>query len=32
MDKKNISKNVDVDDKSKKFKRAPKKKVCALCV
>ncbi|MBO5215948.1 MAG: 30S ribosomal protein S18 [Clostridia bacterium] len=32
MDKKNISKNVDVDDKSKKFKRAPKKKVCAFCV
>ena len=32
MAKKNISKNVDVDDKSKKFKRAPKKKVCAFCV
>jgi small subunit ribosomal protein S18 len=32
MDKKNINKNVDVDDKSKKFKRAPKKKVCAFCV
>lgn len=32
MDKKNINKNVDVDDKSKKFRRAPKKKVCAFCV
>ena len=32
MDKKNINKNVDMDDKSKKFRRAPKKKVCAFCV
>ena len=26
-----INKNVDTDDKSKKFRRAPKKKVCAFC-
>ena len=32
MDKKNVNKNVDTDDKSKKFRRAPKKKVCAFCV
>lgn len=32
MDKKNINKNVDMDDKTKKFRRAPKKKVCAFCV
>ena len=32
MEKKNINKNVEVDDKSKKFKRAPKKKVCTFCV
>ena len=32
MDKKNINKNVEMDDKSKKFRRAPKKKVCAFCV
>lgn len=32
MDKKNVNKNVDADDKSKKFRRAPKKKVCAFCV
>ena len=31
MDKKNMNKAVDMDDKSKKFKRAPKKKVCAFC-
>lgn len=31
MDKKNINKNVESDDKSKKFRRAPKKKVCAFC-
>lgn len=30
MDKKNVNKNVDTDDKSKKFRRAPKKKVCAF--
>lgn len=32
MDKKNVNKNVDTDDKAKKFRRAPKKKVCAFCV
>ena len=32
MDKKNVNKNVDTDDKSKKFRLAPKKKVCAFCV
>lgn len=32
MDKKNINKNVEMDDKSKKFRRVPKKKVCAFCV
>ena len=26
-----MNKAVDMDDKSKKFKRAPKKKVCAFC-
>lgn len=31
MDKKNINKNVETDDKSKKFRRVPKKKVCAFC-
>ena len=31
MDKKNMNKAMDMDDKSKKFKRAPKKKVCAFC-
>lgn len=32
MDKKNVNKTNDTDDKSKKFRRAPKKKVCAFCV
>jgi small subunit ribosomal protein S18 len=32
MEKKNNNKNVEVDDKSKKFKRAPKKKVCTFGV
>ena len=32
MDKKNVNKANDMDDKSKKFRRAPKKKVCAFCV
>ncbi len=31
MDKKNITKNVETDDKSKKFRRPAKKKVCAFC-
>lgn len=32
MEKKNVTKPVETDDKAKKFKRAPKKKVCAFCV
>ena len=31
MEKKNNVKPVDMDDKSKKIRRAPKKKVCAFC-
>ena len=31
MEKKNMNKAVEMDDKSKKFKRVPKKKVCAFC-
>ena len=31
MEKKNNVKPVDMDDKSKKVRRAPKKKVCAFC-
>lgn len=33
MDKKNYNNNnVEMDDKTKKFKRAPKKKICAFCL
>ena len=33
MDKKNYNNNnVEMDDKTKKFKRTPKKKICAFCL
>ena len=33
MDKKNYNNNnVEMDDKTKKYKRAPKKKICAFCL